>query len=231
MNKRVYNSTVGKIFRTLGFFLVLLGSLYFLILLVAENQALPFIGTIIYPVVEPFYNMATGLPTFFYEYIGLAFIVGLFFLVWVLRRGIILRVLVSVGLIYTFFYGGLFNTMALAPIVFAFPAWVGKVNQLLEPFFTLLTDISEYVQPGIMVLTPVFLWMLFASKKPKRASVSFLGFGMTLLFLAILAIQANNLWLNLTADWFFIVAVSIFILAYALISIGSVFGLLGFSRK
>ena len=63
MNKRVYNSTFGKIVRTLGFLLVLVSSLYIATYLVLQNSTLPFVSNIL-PFADNINNFISSLPAF-----------------------------------------------------------------------------------------------------------------------------------------------------------------------
>src|SRR5690554_4045265 len=102
MNKRVYNSTFGKIVRTLGFLLVLVSSLYIATFLVIQNSTLPLVGNIL-PFAEMIDDMIDSLPAFIGDYVGLLLIVGLLMITWAIRRGIILRVLITVLLLFGYF--------------------------------------------------------------------------------------------------------------------------------
>ena len=232
MNKRVYNSTFGKIVRTLGFLLVLVSSLYIATFLVIQNSTLPLVGNIL-PFAELVDDMIQTLPAFIGDYVGLLLIVGLLMITWAIRRGIILRVLITVLLLFGYFESAINNSSSLAPINLAHPAFMASILDLVEPFYDQIVGLSEYVVPGAMLAAPMFLWALFANKKPGRFSVLMLRLGSIALFLAILMLVVGNLFLaDLAAEnWYLTVQTSLYMVTYLVFLVGGVFGVLGFSRK
>jgi hypothetical protein len=230
MKNRVYNKTLGKIFRTLGFLLVLASSVYIATQLILENDTLPLIDNLL-----PFANQINDIISGFAilgEYAGLALVVGLIMIVWAIRRGLVLRVLVTALLLFVYVEGAVAGTTPLAPIVLGVPSWFLAFTGLIETYIVMLTDISEYIIPGISLGAPIMLWAVFANKKPSRLSTFVYRISTTLLFLAIL--------LNLvkvfvpSLDGVAIVAtinVALYILSYLLFVVGGVFGVLGFARK
>jgi hypothetical protein len=232
MNKRVYNSTFGKIVRTLGFLLVLVSSVYISTYLLLQNTTLPFVGTLL-PFAEIAEDVINSLPQMISEYVGLALVVGLLLITWAIRKGIILRVLITVLLLFGYFESAINNSSALAAITLAQPSWMGAILDLVEPFYNQLVAMSEYVVPGAMLLAPMLLWGLFANKKPGRFSVFMLRLGSITLFLAILMLVVGNLFLSSLAaeNWYLTLRTIFYLLTYLLFLIGGVFGVVGFSRK
>ncbi len=232
MNKRVYNSTFGKIIRTLGFLLVLVSSLYISTFLVIQNSTLPFVENLL-PFAEMIDDMIQTLPAFIGDYVGLLLIVGLLMITWAIRKGIVLRVLITAVLLFGYFESAINNSSSLAPIILSHPDFMGSVLDLIEPFYDQIVNISEYVVPGVMVAAPMFLWALFANKKPGRFSILMLRLGSIALFLAILMLVVGDLFLtDLAAEnWYLTVQTSLYMVTYLVFIIGSVFGVLGFSRK
>jgi len=232
MNKRVYNSTFGKIVRTLGFLLVLVSSLYIATFLVIQNSTLPLVGNIL-PFAEIIDDMIDSLPAFIGDYVGLLLIVGLLMITWAIRRGIVLRVLITVLLLFGYFESAINDSSSLAPIILDQPAFMTSILDLVEPFYDQIVGLSEYVVPGAMLAAPMFLWALFANKKPGRFSVLMLRLGSIALFLAILMLQVGELFLADLAleNWYLTVQTSLYLVTYLAFLVGSVFGVLGFSRK
>jgi hypothetical protein len=231
MNKRVYNKAFGKIVRTLGFLLVLASSVFIAVNLILENDTLPFIGTLI-PFAEMINDIIATLP-FIAEFAGLALIVGLIFIVWAIRRGVVLRVVLTVLLLFVFIESTISGTTPFAPIVLASPAFLATVLPLVQGPIEMVSDISEYIVPGAAVAAPILLWAVFAYKKPGRLSIFMLRVGATLLFLAIAMFIVANLFVQslLAVDIYQTIRVVLYIVTYLLFVLGGVFGVLGFARK
>ncbi|MCD4827071.1 MAG: hypothetical protein K8Q99_04765 [Acholeplasmataceae bacterium] len=232
MNKRVYNSTVGKVFRTLGFLLVLVSSVYISTYLVIQNNTLPFVSSIL-PFAETIEGVIDSLPAFIAEYIGLALVVGLLLLTWAIRKGVVLRVLITVVLLFGYLESAINNSSSLVPLNLVNPTWMVSVLDLVEPFYDQIVALSEYVVPGVMVAAPMFLWALFANKKPGRFSVLMMRLGTISLFLAVLSLVLGQLFLTTLAleNWYITVQTALYMVTYLLFVVGGVFGLIGFSRK
>lgn len=232
MNKRVYNGTFGKIVRTLGFLLVLVSSIYISTYLVIQNATVPFVDKIL-PFAEMSEDIIDKLPTFIADYIGLALVLGLILLTWAIRKGVVLRVLITVVLLFGYLESAINNSSSLAPITLANPSWMVTVLDLVESFYTQLIDLSEFIVPGIMVAAPMFLWALFANKKPGRFSVLMLRLGTIVLFLAVVMLVVGDLFLGALSveSWYQTVQTVLYMLTYLLFLVGSVFGVIGFTRK
>lgn len=232
MNKRVYNSTAGKIFRTLGFLLVLVSSVYISTYLVIQNNTLPFVSSIL-PFAESIEAIIDSLPAFIAEYVGLALVVGLLLLTWAIRKGIVLRVLITVVLLFGYLESAIINSSSLVPLNLVNPSWMVSVLDLVEPFYDQVVALSEYVVPGVMIAAPMFLWALFANKKPGRFSVFMMRLGTITLFLAVLSLVLGQLFLTTLAleNWYITVQTALYMVTYLLFVVGGAFGLIGFSRK
>jgi len=231
MNKRVYNKTFGKMVRTLGFLLILASSGYLATNLVLEYQALPFIDNLL-----PFANIADGILDQYpivAEYAGMALVVGFILILWAIRRGVILRVVLTLVLLVGFIESSINGTSPLVPIALSAPSWLAGVLTSVEPYINQLTDISPYVVPGLALAVPFLLWVLFANKKPGRISILLFRLGSTVLFLAIAMLAAQTLFMTSLADLeiFGTINMAFYILTYIAFLIGSVFGVLGFARK
>jgi len=149
VNKRVYNKTFGKIVRTLGFLLVLASSIFLATKLVLQNTTLPFIDKL-----EPFATIADGYATSFpiiAEYAGLALVLGLILILWAIRKGLILRLVLTAVLLFGFIESSISGTSALVPIVLASPAWLDGVLSMVEGLVNQVTAMSPYVIPGVAV--------------------------------------------------------------------------------
>ncbi|GEM_PF-704920 len=231
MNKRVYNKTFGKIVRTLGFFLVLASSLYFATSLIIENDTLPFIS-----ILTPFAQTADGFlssVSIFSEYAGLALVLGLILILWAIRKGLILRILLTVVLLFGFIESSVSGTSALVPVTLSSPSWLTGIFDMFETYVNQITSMSPYVIPGVGVAAPFLLWILFAYKKPGRFSIFMLRLGSIALFLAILMLAVAELFATnlLDVDIYMTINMVLYILTYLLFIVGGLFGTIGMTRK
>lgn len=229
MNKRVYNKTVGKIFRTLGFLLILVASLVFISELILVSD-LAFLASI-----EPIASNISGLlPAAVYEYVGLGLIVGLLCLVWAIRRGFLLRVLVTVLLVVTLAVQVNSGVSFLSGMNVVAPSWLDSAVAAVSGPLDQLLAISEWIEPGVALFSVMLLWGVFANARPKRFSIFFVRVATITLFLGIVlyGLQANlSTSTFVSATWYVTILNICYLLSYALIAGGSVFGVLGFYRK
>jgi hypothetical protein len=236
MKKRVENGPFGKLLRTIGFIAVLVGALYIATKLVLNpaHANIPFIKNLVEfaeMVDEQLVHVSFLNDT---AYVFLALVGGFLLLLWVIRKGIILRVLLTALLVVGFILDAAAGQSFLAPIVVIRPEWLTELLANLENLINELKSLSDYIVPGISLATAFFLWVLFSYKKPKRISTFLLSGAATLLFLAIL--------MNYVGSSFFsdllepgkigeTVMVVLYLAAYLVMIAGSVFGILGFGRK
>ncbi len=230
MDKRVYNKTFGKIIRTLGFIFVLFASTFLSAKMILSYQDLPLINFLT-GYAEVMDNAVTPYP-FIDEYAVLILILGLIMLLWVIRKGIVLRVLLTVVLLFVYIEGTISMTSPLVPIALNAPSWIASILDLVSPVIDMLTNISPYIVPGGAVAVPFLLWVLFSSKKPKRFSLVILSAGSTLLFLAVATYAAKQFVSSLNdVEIFSTINVALYLLSYLAYMVGSAFGVLGFSLK
>jgi len=230
MNKRVYNKALGKIVRTLGFLLILVSSTFLSAKLILGYQDLPLIGNVL-PYANMINDYAAPYPMID-EYALLGLVAGLIMLLWAIRRGLILRVLLTVSLVFVLIEGTISATSPLFPITLASPDWVATVLGLVSPIVDMLNDISPYIIPGTAVGVPFLLWVLFAYKKPGRFSIFMLRLGSITLFLAVAMFAAKQFIVSLNdLEIFNTINIVLYLLTYLLFVVGSAFGVLGFARK
>ena len=231
MNKRVYNKAFGKIVRTFGFLLILISSVFLAVQLILTYQTLPFIETLL-----PYAEMVNDFVApyaFISEYAVLALILGEILILWAIRRGLILRVLLTVTLVFLFVENSFSGQSVLVPIAVDSPAWLGSILGFIEGPFEQLVALSEYIIPGVTVAVPFLLWVLYAYKKPGRFSLLMLRLGSITLFLAIAMLIVKNLFVPSLADIEIVgmITTVLYILTYLLNAVGGLFGTLGFARK
>ncbi|MBU1143138.1 MAG: hypothetical protein KKH92_05750 [Firmicutes bacterium] len=230
MNKRVYNKTLGKIVRTLGFLLILVSSTFLSAKMILGYQDLPLISNVL-----PYANMINDFVApypFIDEYALVGLVAGLIMLLWAIRRGLILRVVLTVVLAFVLIEGTISGTSPLFPITLSSPAWVATVLGLVSPIIDLLNGISIYIIPGAAVAVPFLLWVLFAYKKPNRFSIFMLRLGSITLFLAVAMFAAKQFVASLNdVEIFNTINIVLYLLTYLFYVLGSAFGVLGFARK
>ncbi|MFP4178217.1 MAG: hypothetical protein ACLFTZ_05605 [Acholeplasmataceae bacterium] len=234
MNKRIENGPLGKLLRTLGFLAVLVGALYIATKLVLEHADISFIANAVEfaeMVDEQLVHVSFLNDT---AYVFLALVVGFLLLLWVIRKGIILRVLLTALLVVGFILDAAAGQSFLAPIEVIRPEWLVEVLAALEDQINELRSLSDFLVPGISLATAFFLWVLFSYKRPRRISTFILSGAATLLFLAILMNYVGSTFFSdllepgTTGDT---VMITLYLAAYLLIIAGSAFGIVGFIRK
>lgn len=232
MKNRVYNSTFGKIGRTLGFLLILFASVVISTSLILANSTYEGISALV-PFAEQIDEILTSLPAFLVEYIGIMLFLGLIFLIWAIRKGIIIRVVLTVLLVFMLLYTMMNLSGPLTPVLILFPSFLTDILVQLEGLFNQLLDISEYILPGVSIAIPILLWYVFANKKPGRLSIFMLRIGSVFLFLAVAMLGVATEFVNsmLTNALYVQVMMSLYTLTYLLFVVGSVFGIIGFMKK
>ena len=232
MKNRVSNGVFGKIVRTLGFILVLISSVLILSEIVLANTS-----NSILAYAEPYAQLVQDaiapIGFNFGEYALFAFVVGLLFLVWALRKGLILRLLITVLLVFVFVEAIANQNGLFTGIVLVAPSFVNSAVSLVETYLDQAVSASPYIIPGASLVLVLFLWTLFANKKPKRASVSVVRLASLFLLLAII-VAALPLVASasvFTQSWYVTVQLVLYVLSYALFILGSAFGILGFLRS
>jgi len=230
VNKKVYNKAFGKIFRTLGFLLVLASSVFIASVLILENDTLPFIDKLI-PLAQLADGNLANIPLIA-DYAGLGLVLGLILLLWTIRKGVILRVLLTVILVFGFIESSISGTSQLVPVTLASPSWLAGVLTLIEGLVDRITAMSPYVIPGVAIAAPFLLWVLFNNKKPGRFSLFMLKLASTILFVAVIMFVVANIAVTslLTVSIYNTIEIMLYIVTYLFFVVGGVFGVLGFSR-
>ncbi len=232
MNNRVSNGVFGKIVRTLGFILLLAASVLILSqLVIATSDDSIFASLKSYAQMVPDNIPSSTAVIWNFAYLGL--VVGLLFLVWSLRKGIILRLLISILLVFVFGESIANGTILFTGVALDNASFLNSAISSVSSYIDQVVSASPYVVPGASVLLALFLWFLFANKKPKRMSVQVVRAGSIFLLLAVLvaalpAIVSSGVF---TAVWFITIETALYVLAYVLFIIGSVLGILGFARS
>lgn len=233
MNNRVSNGVFGKIVRTFGFLLLLVSSVLILTDIILTNAATISFLSFASPYAQMVEDIVTSLGFQVAEYIFLALVVGLLFLIWAIRKGLILRVLITVLLLFVY-VEAIYNTN---PLFIGFtptaPLFISSSLGLISTYLDQAITASPYIVPGASLLLVLFLWMLFANKKPKRFSVTMVRVGSIFLVLAVIVAAIPQI-VSLSfaaADWYIMVTVLLYAATYLFYSVGSAFGVLGFARS
>jgi hypothetical protein len=235
MNKQVYNGPIGKLLRTIGFLAVLVGSLYLATKMVLDpgNANLPLIGNL--KEFAELVNDQLANVSFLNEtaYVFLLLTGGFILLTWVLRKGLIVRVLLTVLLAVNFLFAAATGDTFLAQMAVISPTWLIDLLASIDTYYNEVVALSDYVIPGVALASAFFLWVLFAYKKPNRLSIFILRLGTVTLFVAILmSFIANALMASLLdLEIYMTIMVVLYLVTYLLFLLGSVLGVLGFTRK
>ena len=232
MKNRVYNSTFGKIGRTLGFLLILFSSVVIATQLILINQAYEGISAL-KPFADQVAEILDSLPEFLGEYVSTMFFLGFIFLVWAIRRGFVLRVVLTVLLVFMLGYTMFSFTGPITPVLLGFPTFLADLLVQLTDLYQKIFDISEYIFFGIALAIPLLLWYVFANKKPGRIPLFLLRVGATFLFLAVamLGVASEFVTSMLTNALYNQVMQSLYTLSFLLFVGGSALGVVGFMKK
>lgn len=230
MNNRVSNGIVGKTFRTLGFILLLASSVLILSELVLNTSNS--VSAFAEPYAQMVDDFVSNLGFAVVEYALLGLILGFLFIIWAIRKGIVLRLLITALLVFVLAEAVANNSALFTGIALVQVSFLESAVSSVESYLNDLIAYSDYVVPGANLALAFFLWVLFANKKPKRLSVNLLRVGAIFLLLAVIAAGLPAMVsINFaTASWYLIVEFVLYALAYVFFILGGVFGILGFSR-
>lgn len=232
MKNRVYNSTFGKIGRTLGFLFILFSSVVIVTKLIIMNQTYEGVSALL-PIAEEIDSILATLPVVINEYISVMFFVGFIFLIWAIRKGIILRVLLTVLLLFILGSTLIGSSGLLTPVILTYPEWSQDILLKLLDVYLKIMDISEYIIGGAAAAIPLLIWYVCAKKKPGRISLFVIRVAATFLFLAVamLIVAIEFATAMLTNELYMQITMSLYILAFLLLTVGSLLGVLGFFKK
>jgi hypothetical protein len=234
MKNRVYNGPFGKIVRTLGFVLVLVGSAFYLskILIDPTYATLPLIGSI-----APYGQLIDAqlaVLTFLNSGFALiALILGFILIVFAIRRGVVVKTILTAALLIALLMTANLGSGLFAPIVVTFDPAIANILGFGDIVLSPLLGLSPYVAPGVFIGSAFLIWVVFAYKRPKRISTFFVRVGATTLFLAM-AMQVAPALLGmalLDIQLYFTGVIAFYVLSYATFAAGSAFGIVGFLRK
>jgi hypothetical protein len=234
MKKRVYNKTFGKIVRTLGFLLLLIGSVYFFSKIVTHTsyRTLALISALT-PYGEMIEAQLAIVPFLSSGYALFAVAFGIILIVWAIRQGLIVRLVITGTLILGTLLTILNVTGLFVPVAVTIDASIYNIIAMGDVLLQPLLDISPYIAPGLFLASAFLFWVVLAYKKPKRFSLFLLRVGATLLFLAM-AMTALPTILSatlFTQPLYLTGSIVLYTLSYTLFAVGSVFGVAGFLRK
>lgn len=231
MKNRVSNGVFGKTLRTLGFIILLVSSvlLFSQLILTTSNSVSDFLE----PYAELVDDFASSLGFAVLEYAILGFLVGLLLIIWVIRKGFILRVLITVSALFVL-VDIIVNQSALFTGLYVMPAsFLESAAGSIETLFNDLVAVSKYIVPGVVLLLTLCLYILFANKKPRRLSIRALRVSMFFLILALI-VRGLPLFVTFsfsTSSWYLMIDFILYSLFYGFVIVGSAIGITGFFRS
>ena len=234
MKRHVENKAFAKLIRTLGYLLLLASvSLSALALVYAESTELYMLETIrtLLNPVNDFLAQITFLDDA--TYIVLGFGLGLTLLTFTLQRRQVSRVFFGLIVLASTVILLYAEESTILPVTFENPEFLKNALSYLSLAIEPLLDLSEFVIPLVTLLIVSIGWMVFAAKKPKRFSTTFVRIGMISLFIAVLVLFMKSAFPDgfITQSLYDTIQTYAYFIAFDFIAIGSLFGILGFMRK
>lgn len=228
VGKTVSNGPIGRVVRTLGYFLIGISVLFLLF------DILPLLN------IELFEPIVNDLETYFVSNFGSEFlrlkyqmlIIGIIFLIFTLSKNYFLITLTTLLLLVTTLNINLTGALIFnnfKEVLFTAPVW-------MEPLTTLFNDVinnNNTVTIVLNLLAPFMVYVLIASKKPNRWSTKIVSSGMLLLTVAALFYSLpyiSDVQFLYTATFESIINYNV-VSALVTILVGSVFGIIGLFRK
>lgn len=229
LNKKVYNKTFGKIVRTFGFLLILIASIYFGANLVIAYQDLPLMNFLL-----PFAEIIDGIIgiPFIAEYAFFMLIIGLLMVIWAIRKGIIIRVLLTFVLLVMSVYAMVADIVYMTWLSVEMPAWWHTILDFAKPLLDQFLALHGAVEPALVLLVPILLWITFRNKKPFRLSVFLMRLGSIAMLLAtLMVIVSEDFFTALQGvDLYQTIYLLMYIFTYLFFLAGSIFGLVGMTK-
>lgn len=237
MKHYIENKGFGKFFRTLGFVLILSAVLLTSLEMLYSETFEFFAAEMLKEVLAPVNDVVAQLS--FLEGTQFAFVffgLGLTLLVATLKKSRFAKVFASVLVLFltsVLLYAESQIILPLTEASFINPDWLGNILALGSVAFDPILELNEFAVPLISLLLVLVGWQTFATKKPKRISVTFVRFGFAILFLAVLLYFAEIAFEGgfVSSNIYQTVQNYSYFIAFDLMIIGSVFGILGFFRK
>lgn len=223
----VENGPIAKLFRTIGYLALLvvaivgIGSMLIAFTLFVNVEFLFNVGS------EIIKFQTTNL-AFLTDYIGLIFTGGILLLIWTQSKKLFLPIFTTVLILISVYFRDTFYAAIFG-------------NGQIIPFLTLpqidfVTDLlleHNFLYGGTLVLTTLFVYIILGIKKPKRVSSSTVSSSMLILVfylvLQFLPALLENDWGS--NDIYLAITFGVGTLAFIGVTLGSVFGILGFARK
>ncbi|MDY0278160.1 MAG: hypothetical protein RBQ97_08745 [Acholeplasma sp.] len=219
---KVKNGPIGRIFRTLGFLLVLVASL-FLVVINVRRMDVSFINGFMSGVYSFFDTtfVNTG------DYIYSALAVGLLLLVWTQSNSIFMRVITTV-----------LGAFALIGLSYASPDANNKIlffslGNKIGDFYNNLFGKFTWLEMVLSLVPLLFAYLILAFKRPERISSRLVSSGLLILLIGVVGVYLPVI---TTATWasnstVLVIVYGVLSISYLLTALGSVFGVLGLLRK
>lgn len=221
-SRKVENGPIMKLVRTLSYLLILVSGAILSIILV-KNINLGIVQN--FKIINTLHDFVNTELDFMSDYLWFTLLIGFITLLWTQSNSVAKRVVfTAVVLVGALIFDNLY------------------FNQMIIPFLPALTFINDLLGTldsnhnwfYLLVLIPLlFLYIAFATKRPKRIATQLVSNGLMLLIFAIifnqLPVLIGNDWNN--NIWFGRVDDIMHSISFALITLGSAFGVLGMFRK
>lgn len=217
--KKVENGPIGKLFRTLGYLLILVAAGYFAL----SNLAI-FDVSYINQIVDPALDFFNEELKVFADYWQLILVSGIFMLIWPLSKKKALPTITTILLLLVVFVDNqLYGKGSIIPFLN-----VPEIKYITDTFSKF-----NWLELVVYLIPLLFVYILIGLKKPKRIAASLLSGGLLVLMFALIGNSLptilNNNWA--TNDIFIQVIAGVFSLSFILQALAGLFGVLGFMRK
>jgi hypothetical protein len=233
MKRHVENKAFAKFIRTLGYILLLASVSLAALVLVYEESTELFMLETIRTLLNPVNDIIAQFTFIDHAYIVLGFGLGLTFLTFTLRRRYVSRVFfgfIVLASTLTLVYA---EESTILPLTFNNPEFLETALSYLSLAINPVLELTEFAIPLVSLLIVLIGWMVFATKKPKRLSTTFVRIGMISLFIAVLVVFMASAFADgfITQSLYETIQTYAYFIAFDFIAIGSLFGILGFMRK
>jgi hypothetical protein len=227
-------SSLTKLLRTLSFVFLLSVFSLFIMHLLFETQVEFILMDLIRPLLQPFQDIITSIDilsnTF---YILSALVGGLLLFTWTVSKSVLINVFLTVTIVLSYLVMLSEETLYISYMELLRPEFLNVLFDLINPLLEELLSLHEFVGLLIVFVTFILLTLLLVFRKPKRFSLTLVRVGVDLLLLALFVEFAKVVLIDsfIPANIYDYIKNYSFLIGYDFISLGSIFGILGFFRN
>lgn len=229
-------SVLTKLLRTLSFVILLfvftLLQMHFLFDTTTDIILLNQIQSLLQPVQDVLTNYSFLQDGF---YMASALLLGLLLFIWTISKSVILKVIVTIALIFSYIVMINEQVFFIAPnsMTVISPAFLDSVFDIIGPLLEELFALQALIPLLIMFITFALLTLLLAFRKPKRMSLMIVRAGFDILLLALFVEFLKVVLIDsiIPLNIYDIIKTYSFLIGYDLVILGSIFGILGFFRN